>query len=76
MPGKTLDGLTCDDSNQGHVHVDNGPSRHSLELKAGSPQTQHIVEIDPGGNGTKFGLVALELPTKGSLGREDDDTRQ
>jgi len=75
IPVKTLDGLTCDDSSQGHVRVDNGPSKHSLELKAGSPQTQHIVEIDQDGSGTKFGLVALELPTKASLGSEDDDTR-
>jgi hypothetical protein len=32
------------------------------EFKAGSKQHQHIVSIDPEGNGTKFGLVALDLP--------------
>ena len=32
------------------------------ELKAGSKQHQHLVPIDRDGAGTKFGLVALDLP--------------
>ena len=75
-PVKTLDGLTCEDKNHNHVTVDDDGGKHSLELKAGSQQTQHIVEIDPDGSGTKFGLVALDLPGKMSSGSEDDDTRQ
>jgi hypothetical protein len=75
-PVKTLAGLTCDDKKQNHITVDDDSGKHSLELKAGSQQTQHIVEIDPDGSGTKFGLVALELPAKSSLGSEGDDTRQ
>jgi hypothetical protein len=75
-PVKTLAGLTCDDKKQNHITVNDESGKHSLELKAGSQQTQHIVEIDPDGSGTKFGLVALDLPGKISSGSEDDDTRQ
>jgi hypothetical protein len=42
-----------------------------LELKAGSAQHQHLVEIDPEGSGTKFGVVALELPGKMFSGDDD-----
>jgi len=44
-----------------------------LELKAGSKVHQHIVEIDPDGGGTKFGLVALELPGKMFSDDGEDD---
>ncbi|HVG26622.1 MAG TPA: hypothetical protein VM865_03365 [Acidobacteriaceae bacterium] len=60
QPAKTAQGLTCDDNNgshRGHVNV-----RSGLELRAGSPQHQHIVSIDPKGDGIKIGLVSLDLP--------------
>ncbi len=43
------------------------------ELKAGSKQHQHIVSINPDGSGTKFGLVALDLPGHFSFGDKDAD---
>jgi len=54
------------------------PDKHSLELKTGSAHgAQRIVEIEPDGGGTKFSLVALEVPPgKSSSGAENDDTRQ
>lgn len=72
QPTKTLQGLTCEDDHNhqnGNGHTDS----HDLQLKAGSEQYQHIVDISPDGAGSKFGLVALELPTGNS---ENDDTRQ
>jgi hypothetical protein len=63
-PVRTFEGLTCDDQKEGHIMVQDDPSKHKLELKAGSKQHQHIVEIDGDGGGTKIGLVALDLPGK------------
>ncbi len=65
LPVRTGLGLTCADDN--HVHTgkssDIDPdSDNDLELKAGSQSRQHIVSLQPEGTGTKFGLVALELP--------------
>jgi hypothetical protein len=60
-PAITAEGLTCD-SKHGNVSVDDNPDNHQLELKAGSEHHQHIVTIDPDGGGTKFSLVALDLP--------------
>jgi hypothetical protein len=61
-PAMTAEGLTCDSKHGGHVNVDDNPGNHELELKAGSEHHQHIVTIDPDGGGTKFSLVALDLP--------------
>ncbi len=47
-----------------------------MELKAGSKLHQHIVAIDPEGNGTKFGLVALDLPGHISFGSGDDNNHK
>jgi hypothetical protein len=74
-PTETQDGLTCSEDNkkvkvQG-VSDDDGSYG---ELKAGSKLHQHIVSIDQQGSGTKFGLVALDLP--GHLGIEDKDSEQ
>ncbi len=75
-PTQTAEGLTCDDESSKKVNVSNDPSTH-VELKAGSKTRQHLVEISPEGNGTKFGLVALDLPSHVTLdGEEKDDTRQ
>ena len=77
-PTETQDGLTCSDSNkkvhvQG-VNVDSDEDGSFGELKAGSKLHQHVVSIDQQGSGTKFGMVALDLP--GHLGIEDKDSEQ
>ena len=59
-PTQTAEGLTCDNKKGNHIQVND--ERHSLELKAGSRQHQHVVSLDPEDGGTKFGLVALDLP--------------
>ncbi len=43
-----------------------------IQLKAGSRKHQHIVDINPDGSGTKFGLVSLDLPTDFSFGDKSD----
>ena len=74
-PTRTFEGLTCNTHEGTHVQVNEHPDKNSLELRTGSQQRQRIVEIEPNGGGTKFGLVLLELP-KGSSGGESDDTRE
>ena len=69
---RTSEGLTCDNNKENHVTLDEDLSGKT-ELKAGSKQHQHIVSIDPDGNGTKFGLVALDLP--GHLSVDDGDSQ-
>jgi hypothetical protein len=71
----TAEGLTCDNEKENHVYVNDDESG-KLELKAGSKQHQHIVAIDPEGNGTKFGLVALDLPGHISFGDKDEKQTQ
>jgi hypothetical protein len=68
----TSEGLTCDNEKDNHVKVNEDLSG-KVELKAGSKQHQHIVSIDPEGSGTKFGLVALDLP--GHLSVDDGDSQ-
>lgn len=63
-PVQTSQGLTCSDKKGKHITVDDHQGGHSLELKAGSKQHEHVVGIDPDGDGTKIGLVALDLPGK------------
>ena len=72
-PDVTADGLTCEHDKNNHVHVDDDESG-KLELKTGSKLHQHIVAIDPEGSGTKFGLVALDLP--GNLDSDDDSDKK
>jgi hypothetical protein len=75
-PTHTSEGLTCDDDNSKKVNVSDNASNH-IELKAGSKSHQHLVEISHDGAGTKFGLVALDLPSHIVLGEDNDkDTRQ
>jgi hypothetical protein len=71
----TAEGLTCDNEKGNHVYVNDDESG-KLELKAGSKQHQHIVAIDPEGNGTKFGIVALDLPGHIPFGDKDDKQTQ
>jgi hypothetical protein len=76
-PAKTSEGLGCDNNHGGHVTVEDKPSTHLIELKAGSEQHQHIVTIDPDGGGTKFSLVALDLPGKITYDSDENtDKRQ
>ncbi len=56
QPTRTGQGLTCD-SDRGHHDGSGHP-----ELRAGSPGHLHIVSMEPEDGGTKFGLVALDLP--------------
>lgn len=70
-PTQTEQGLTCSDSDKRSKINANTDSK--VELKTGSKQHQRIVAIDPEGNGTKFGLVLLDLPGNLSV---DDDRRQ
>jgi hypothetical protein len=60
-PSKTREGLTCDDGGK-HIKISNLDAGADLELKAGGKIHQHIVAVEPESDGTKFGLVALDLP--------------
>jgi hypothetical protein len=73
-PDRTLDGLTCENEHGKHISVGDDTGRHKLELKAGSKLHQHIVSIDSNGGGTKFGLVALDLP--GNFDGDEDGKRR
>lgn len=55
--------LTCDDDAHGaHIQIDTG----STQLKAGTKDRQHIVEVKPSGSGTEFSLVYLQLHGRGA----------
>ncbi len=63
QPTRTTLGLTCSDSSK-EVQINGSePSNNNVELRAGSPQHQHIVSVEAHGGGTKIGLVALDLPS-------------
>ena len=74
-PTQTDQGLTCSDRNDKHGDS-SSDANGKTELKAGSKQHQHIVAIEPESDGTKFGLVALDLPGSLSVGDSDPDERQ
>ena len=67
-PDHTMAGLTCQDTNHKHISVGDSDDHNEFHLKAGSPHHQHIVGLQPDHGGTKFALVALDLPT----GSDDD----
>ena len=72
-PTRTAEGLGCDnDKNDKNFNV-NDEVTGTREFKAGSKLHQHIVAIDPEGNGTKFGLVALDLPSHVMAGDDKGD---
>ena len=75
-PVRTQEGLTCDNNKHNNYTVDDHSSKDELELKAGSHQHQHIVQIDGQGGGTKIGLVALDLPGNASSDDGDNQDRQ
>ena len=61
---RTSEGLTCDEGK--HIKISN-IDRHAkaeFELKTGSKNHQHIVAIEPHPEGTKFGLVSLDVPSE------------
>ena len=61
-PARTSQGLTCRDNDNGHHELHVSDDHNNPELRAGSPEHQHIVGIEPKDGGTKIGLVALDLP--------------
>lgn len=69
-PTRTSEGLLCSSKKSVGVTVE-ADDDHKLELKTGSEQHQHIVSIEHEGSGTKFGLVALDLPGHISLSTDD-----
>jgi hypothetical protein len=86
QPTHTTQGLTCsdhgsvshssDESKGLHLHgtlngqdIDAGST---LELRAGSPQHQHVVSVEKKDGGTKIGLVLLDLPSH--MGDHDKDS--
>lgn len=75
-PVRTRQGLTCADDHEYKVNMKIDSSKKStdvqtphvngdVKLLAGSPENQHIVEFEPSSAGTKFSIVAVELPGKG-----------
>ncbi len=75
-PARTAEGLGCD-SDKGEKNYNmNDDISGKMEFKAGSKQHQHIVAINPDGNGTKFGLVALDLPGHVSIGDDTGGSKQ
>jgi len=61
-PTRTSQGLTCD-SDENHGNHINISDTSKLELRAGSEQHMHIVEVESKDGAEKIGLVALDLPT-------------
>ena len=67
-PTVTQDGLTCSDEGKKNIHVNGDRDGSYGELKTGSKLHQRIVAVDAQGEGTKFGLVMLDLPGHLNLG--------
>ena len=61
-PARTPEGLTCGSDAHSGVQVDGDEA--VVVLKAGSPQHQHLVDIERSGTGTQFALIALDLPRR------------
>jgi hypothetical protein len=62
-PSMTGEGLTCDEEHNSNVHVNGISDDSGFTLRAGSKHHQHIFVVKDGGEGTKFSLVELQLPT-------------
>ncbi len=62
QPTHTAQGLTCRDNDHNNHEIHVSDDHDHPELRAGSPEHQHIVGIEPRDGGTKIGLVALDLP--------------
>lgn len=63
QPTHTAQGLTCRDNDHGNHEIHVSDDHDHPELRAGSPEHQHIVGIEPRDGGTRIGLVALDLPS-------------
>jgi hypothetical protein len=75
-PTRTTEGLGCE-SDKGDKNFNmNDEMNGKTELKAGSKLHQHIVAINPEGAGTKFGLVALDLPSHVTMGDDTGGSKQ
>ena len=61
-PKRTSQGLTCNNDEHDHGRIEIGEGG-KLELRAGSEQHMHLVEVVPKDGAEKIGLVALDLPT-------------
>lgn len=66
-PTRTGLGLTCKGDRRMHgggIHVDGDDhdGHDEFTLKAGSQSRQHIVALKPSSDGTRFTLLALDLP--------------
>lgn len=76
QPVATKQGLTCANDHEYDVSMDTESSKKhmnvgipkisgDIKLLAGSPENQHIIEFTPTADGTKFSIVAVQLPHKG-----------
>lgn len=75
-PTRTAEGLGCEsDKNDKNFNM-NDEETGKRVFKAGSKLHQHFVAVDPEGNGTKFGLVALDLPSHVTMGDDKGDKTQ
>jgi len=61
-PTRTSQGLTCNNDERDHGRIEIGID-NKLELRAGSEQHMHLVEVQSKDGAEKIGLVALDLPT-------------
>ncbi len=75
QPTETRQGLTCANDHEYDVNMKLDTSKKTVtvqtphiagnvKLLAGSPQNQHMVEVTPASDGTKFSLVVVQLPHK------------
>ncbi|HEV2274160.1 MAG TPA: hypothetical protein VGR96_08340 [Acidobacteriaceae bacterium] len=63
-PAVTREGLSCHDSGRSHDELSSHEGE--VQLRAGSPYHQHLVAFKaPNGEGTRFALIALDLPHGG-----------
>ncbi len=76
QPVATSQGLTCANDHEYDVSMDTRSAKNrvnvgipkitgDIKLLAGSPENQHIIEFTPTSDGTKFSIVAVQLPHKG-----------
>jgi hypothetical protein len=76
QPVATKQGLTCANDHEYDVSMDAETSKKhinigtpkisgDIKLLAGSRNNQHIIEFTPIADGTKFSIVAVQLPHKG-----------
>jgi hypothetical protein len=62
-PTMTSEGLSCKEEHHGNVQINGVSDDSGFTLRAGSKHHQYIFAIKSSGDGTKFSLVELQLPT-------------